>query len=148
MSQTTHLPFIIYVSKHRYYCVLEDIAESSVVTWCGKEFRPLQGFAGFYEYLRSIEHGGIVGVELHLASPVYDDILQCLPHFVIVDAPPTFPHRWQFRLADGPAKIDWEQILTENPFLGTDGDVLLILKTDHLTDEEYSQVRHFTTMER
>lgn len=134
--------FVIHATKSSWSCALADIEESFDPQWRGKEFRTGPSAISFYEYLRSPDTAQIVGMELHLFHADYDNILSEMTSFVRNESSP-LPSCWQFKLVDQTGEIYWEQIMTENPFVSADGEVLLILQTGHLTDSEYLQLETF-----
>jgi hypothetical protein len=138
--------FLVHATRHQPSYALTDIEESHEVSWNARIFRSLPG-AGFYDFLRRVETGTIVGVELHLTAPQYDDKLRDIPGFQKQAPIPTFDHRWRFFFdpthKDSEVGIQWEQILSSNPFLGCERDVLLILQTSHLSAVEYHQLMSY-----
>lgn len=130
---------LIYGTPKLRSCHIVDFPESFEVNWQGKTFQPLSGFVGFYEFLRSCSSGTITGIELHLATNAYDRVLSRIMGFA------KFPTtdgtlRWRCAWSDEPSDISWEQILTQNPFISSDGEIVLVLDTTHLSDSEREQL--------
>lgn len=130
--------FVIHVSPSGAQCRFADIVEADELRWCGELFHPL-GCANFYEYLRDSD-ARLVGIEMHLSSDRYDHLLSQLPGFERAEDMPTVARRWKFWFHRTDATIAWEQILSQNPYLSKSGNVLLVLETSHLNEQELVQL--------
>jgi hypothetical protein len=131
---------VICADKSGWSCELSNIDEALDISWRGELFTSLMS-ANFYEFLRSLSTGDIVGIELHLSLPQYDNVLSEIPDFEKLPAEGNFPERWRIWFGEKqPADIQWDQIASNNPFLGPGGKVLLVLQLWHLLDKEYEQL--------
>lgn len=141
------MSLVVHVNQTMAYCRLANIDEAAEVTWGNQVFRPFRPSANLYEYLRSHRERRIVGVELHLSSLDYGKLLTGLPGFQELAALPIMRSRWRFWFVHEPADIEWDQILTENPYISEKGDVLLVLQLWHLRDEEFDNLARFAQSE-
>lgn len=131
---------LIVISNHEEYRLsLSDIVESdSEIIWNGSAFLATPGIAGFYEWIRSCGNGDPIGIELHLANTRFDEVLSRVAGFT--KAPHSVLHRWRFYYRSEEGRIEWEQIVSRNPYVSSDGDVMIIAQLDHLSDAEYCKV--------
>lgn len=137
---------LVHVRRRTLRCVLTNLVEHKPLLWDDSVFRPVDGYAGFYEYLRSVATGRIVGLEFHLATDKYDLTLNALEAFEKCPPLPTIPHRWRLWFTREPSEIQWEQILSENPYLSENGEAVVVAQVCHLDDVQYSQLARLTEL--
>jgi hypothetical protein len=131
----------IQVSKEGFRAQLTNAEEEDEIPWTvGGSYSAVPNVANFYEVLRSRTTGLPIGVEIHLGAPkAYDAVLPNMYGFSKFQRFEKANDVWQFRFVTGDIDegyIDWEQSLTQNPFLGENG-VLLLIALWPLRDEEY-----------
>jgi hypothetical protein len=130
----------IEVSNQGFRAELTNAEEEREIPWTGGRCYRASHVAGFYEILRSVKTGLPIGVELHLgARPKLDAILQDMYGFSQFERFANSDKVWQFRFVQDERDegyIDWEQIVSDNPFIGENG-ILLHIALWHLPDEQY-----------
>ena len=118
-------------------------------------FRPLIfPFLGHYEYVRSIKTGKLVGVELQCSGYAPDEQkkgLDLCPVLVRVQDRERYGEYvdwgvWRlYFCAPEDSEIQWEQYATGGAYISESGDLLLIIPTEGLADNEYAQLQAIAT---
>lgn len=137
MQRTKSIVFSI--AEKSFAASLSNIEEHENVTVNGVSYSPLPNIANCYEIVRMRQASMPVGIELQLGSTAYDIHLEKLSAFKrshISDMEGAW--LFLFREPESELYIEWEQILSNNPFFSSKGSALLIVSLEHLTETEYS----------
>jgi hypothetical protein len=142
-----HNSLLIRLSHKAVEVCFSDAKESDCLRAFGEDYVPMPSVASVYDFLRLGSTRVLVGIDVQSGSKQQRDILKSFSHF---HESPSFPSdagvvRLLFpdvRLSydDKDIVSDWDQILSQNPFLSKTGSILIVLQIDHLADIDLARL--------